>query len=298
MRVEAEQVGRRFGRMVALSKVAFDLASGTRAALVGPNGAGKTTLARILLGMLECSGRVRLDGLSPTRDRSLVASKMAYVPQVAPGVAATAGELVRAVAALRRIRVDEIVQLADRFELDVSAIARKSFRALSGGMKQKLLLAMALSAPVDLLILDEPTASLDVRGRGVLFQMIEELPAQPTLILSSHRLEEIRRLVDQVIALDDGELIYQGGVSSYLASAAECVIEALPANGDASALAALGFEPAAGGWWRRVVPQGEKIATVERLLAAAAVTDLQVHEPERLDPAASPPPHEEAHEDA
>lgn len=219
MRVEWRDVKKRFGKTEVLRGVTLTLPPGRRAALVGPNGSGKSTLIRAMLGLLACEGEVRLDGQSPFEDRLSVARKLAYVPQVAPQLSASVEELVGLVALTRDLEKARIHQKAELLELDVAAIARRPFRNLSGGMKQKLLIALALASDASLFVLDEPTASLDARARNRFFAAFEALPADATLLVCSHRLEELERMVDQVVALEEGRVVYDGPAAPYLAEA-------------------------------------------------------------------------------
>ncbi len=136
MRAELRNVTKRFGRLAALSDVTLDIPSGRRLALIGPNGSGKSTLTRVLMGVMDCEGRVTVDGRSPFRERAAIAQRMAYVPQVAPQIAAPVGEVVRAVAEIRQLDAVRIHEVASRLELDLEPVAGRPVRALSGGMKQ------------------------------------------------------------------------------------------------------------------------------------------------------------------
>src|SRR5262245_51582093 len=186
MRIEAQGVRKRFGRVVALDGVSFEVAPGSRVALVGPNGSGKSTLNRILMGLLACEGAVRLDGRCPFRERVAVAHAMAYVPQAAPALAAPVGELVRAIARVRGLESAAVTEVAAALDLELAAVAPRPFRSLSGGTKQKLLIALALAARASLLILDEPTGSLDASTRERVFGLFETLRPDATLLLCSH----------------------------------------------------------------------------------------------------------------
>jgi len=210
VRVELRDVSKSFGSVTALRSVTLDLPSGSRTALIGPNGAGKSTLTRIVMGMLACEGVVLVDGRSPFRKRIELAHRLAYVPQVAPQLGATVGELVRTVARLRDIPVERFAALSQELGLDLESVRRRPLRGLSGGMRQKLLLALALATEASLLILDEPTASLDVQSRHRFFELVAELPNDPSIVLCSHRLEEINNLVDRVVVLEDGRVVRDG----------------------------------------------------------------------------------------
>jgi ABC-2 type transport system ATP-binding protein len=207
MRIEATDVRKRFDDVQALDGVTFSVAAGAKVALVGPNGSGKSTLVRGLVGLVRCDG-IRLDGRDPFTERAALADRMAYVPQTAPRIGVTAGELVRAIAALRHLDVLEIRRLAGELDLRLDEVDARPLRALSGGMQQKLLIALALAAPVSLLVLDEPTASLDARTRETFFRLCDQRAARATVVLSSHRVDEVDRLTDRVIGLEAGRVAF------------------------------------------------------------------------------------------
>jgi len=269
MRIEARGVTKRYGRVAALSDVSFTLAPGTRLALVGPNGSGKSTLNRILMGLVACEGEVRLDGRCPLRERAALAQRMAYVPQIAPQLAAPVDEVVRAIARVRGLDVGSIARATAALDLTLEDLARRPFRSLSGGTKQKLLIALALASGASFLILDEPTGSLDAHARERFFTLFEALASDATLVLCSHRLDEIRPLVDHVLLLAEGRVGYDGPAAQFLERCARATIEAWAEDEDAAAwLAAHGFRRSADGAFRRNVEQAEKMKLLAELVGA------------------------------
>jgi ABC-type multidrug transport system ATPase subunit len=266
VRIEARGVRKRFGRVLALDDVSFEVAAGRRVALVGPNGSGKSTLNRVLMGLVACQGSVRLDGHSPFRERVAIARRMAYVPQIAPQIATPLGELLGALARVRGIERAAIERMAEAFELDARAVARLPFRSLSGGMKQKLLIALAFASGASLLLLDEPTGSLDARGRERFFELFASLPTETTLVLCSHRLDEIRPLVDHVLLLQEGRLAYDGEAAAFLARCALSALEVWVEGAEAEAwLRARGFRRSPAGVWQRTVEHAEKMKLLPEL---------------------------------
>ncbi|MCC6552582.1 MAG: ABC transporter ATP-binding protein [Polyangiaceae bacterium] len=210
MHIELRDVGKRFGRVSALSGVTLVIPPGSRVGLIGPNGSGKSTLLRVVMGLLSCDGDVLLDGRSPFVNRVEIAGQLAYVPQLAPQLGAPVGEVVRSVEMLRSLDRSVIMTTARKMALDLAAVWRRPFRALSGGTKQKLLIALALSSGASLLILDEPTASLDVRARESFDRLLGGVAAGTTVILCSHRLDDVQKRVDRVVSLAEGRLVYDG----------------------------------------------------------------------------------------
>jgi ABC-2 type transport system ATP-binding protein len=269
VRIEARGVSKRFGRVVALDRVSFEVGPRSRVALVGPNGSGKSTLNRILMGLVRCDGAVRLDGRCPFRERVAVARAMAYVPQAAPALAAPVEEVVRAIARVRGLDAAVVARFAAALDLDLASVAKRPFRSLSGGTKQKLLIALAFASRASLLILDEPTGSLDARTRERFFGLFEAVGPDATLVLCSHRLEEIRPLVDRVLVLDEGRVAYAGPVEAFLDRVALATLEAWADGPEAEAwLASRGFRRTAGGAWRCTVARGEKVKLLPEMARA------------------------------
>lgn len=280
MKIQLAGVEKRFGKVRALQPLDLDLRVGAKVALIGPNGSGKTTLIRVLLGLVQHGGRVLVDG-KPV-DRDAIAPRIAYVPQIAPQVAASCADLVRAITDLRGIEIAAVREIAARLDLRFDDVARRPFRSLSGGSKQKLLIALALAARPELLILDEPTASLDAEARGTFYELQRELAGDATLVLCSHRIEEIRSLVDHVVALEEGRLVYDGDAAQYLAQRVGSLLEIRVARESARSewLAEHGFAIGANGWWCRSVDRAAKLSLVPAALDAlgAQLLDLVVRD--------------------
>ena len=230
MRIEITQASKTYGRVEALKGVDLVIPAGRRLGLVGPNGSGKSTLIRALLGLIDCRGSVLLDGRSPFDDRVALARRFAYVPQVAPAFGATVHDVVQLVTLTRDLERSAVKQTARKLELDLEAIAAQPFRNLSGGMKQKLLLAIAFAARPQLLVMDEPTASLDAHARERFFELCAGLTPDVTLVLCSHRVEELRQLAAHVVAMDDGRIAFDGPAADYLATASASTVAPRPAH--------------------------------------------------------------------
>ncbi len=187
------------------------LGDGGALALVGPNGAGKTTVLRAVTGLVRYRGDIRIGPHDARREPVAARRLLGYMPQVPAFCEETAAGALAFVAALRGTPSAEVplrlrqVGLADH--------ARRRIRTFSTGMKQRLSLAAALIGEPRILVLDEPTASLDLRGQAELIALLRELRgAGRTLLLSSHRAEEIRALADSIVVLDEGRVVAAGGV--------------------------------------------------------------------------------------
>ncbi len=210
------RVSKRYGAVCALNDVSLRLERGERVGIVGTNGSGKTTLLRAILGLIRVDGSVTIDGNDVARVPERALKAVAYAPQIAPPLDAPVDELVRLQCSLRGMGRDMVVTRAARLGLDLEAIRRKRFRDLSGGMKQKALAALALASGASVLVCDEPTANLDAPARASFFAQVSERPKDSMLVLCSHRVDEIRHLVDRVIELRDGRVARDASVSALM----------------------------------------------------------------------------------
>lgn len=227
MEIELHDVRKRFGETEVLRGLTLRISSGQRVGLVGPNGSGKSTLVRVLLGLLAAEGKVRLDGRDPFLDHARLLPNIGYVPQTAPNLGTPVSEVVSTVCGLRGIPFDRVKEICTELSLDLDALQKRPLRNLSGGMKQKLLIALALASRASLYILDEPTASLDARSRELFFRMYASHTKDATLLLCSHRLEEVRQLVDHVLVLAEGKSTYFGPVAEFLSQRGVNIVEVL-----------------------------------------------------------------------
>jgi len=264
MRVEGRALYKRFGRVDALRGVDFTIPSGAKVGLIGPNASGKSTLIRIVLGLLRCQGELLLDGDGSRR--SELADRIAYVPQIAPKFNASVGEVIRAITRVRALSPDAVVACGKEVGIDLREVRRQAFCNLSGGAKQKTLISLALASQASLFVLDEPTASLDTQSRRHLFHLLSERTQDATLILCSHRLEEIRTLVDQVMVLEEGRLAYLGPTEAYLDRMTLSTIDVQMENGaDGETLQKMGFQPGVAGWWSRTATRSQKLELIAQL---------------------------------
>jgi ABC-2 type transport system ATP-binding protein len=199
-------VSKTFRRHRVLDDVSLTIERGERVALVGSNGAGKTTLIRCLLGEYTHDGEVRVDGIAPRADRRTVLSRVGFVPQIPPPLKMPVGELVSFAASVCGSDAKRMVAVVEELGLDWGRVRRLPFVKLSGGMKQKLLIGIALGRDSDLLIMDEPAANLDPTARHIFFHQLHERKDRAVMLITSHRLDEVAALVNRVVEMDQGKV--------------------------------------------------------------------------------------------
>ena len=194
----------------ALAGVSFAVPEGSFFALLGPNGAGKTTLISILADVVRpTGGEVRFLGRDLFRERIWCKRRLGVVPQeIAFDPFFTPRDVLRITSGLYGVRPDErwIAELLER--LGLAAQADRNTRMLSGGMRRRLLVAQALVHRPPVVVLDEPTAGVDVELRRRLWDFMREINRQgTTILLTTHYLEEAEELCDRVAILREGRLI-------------------------------------------------------------------------------------------
>ena len=193
----------RFGAVSALQAVTLELHRGERLALVGANGCGKSTLLRVLHGLLDTPGRTERASLG----RPLVMAMLFQRPFM---MDLSVRRNVLLSLWLRRVPKAERASRCEQalHRMGLSALQDRSARSLSGGQQQRLALARAWALAPDVLLLDEPTASLDPSGKREVEQLIEALAAEGmTLVFSTHNLGQAKRLATRVIYLDAGRVV-------------------------------------------------------------------------------------------
>jgi ABC-2 type transport system ATP-binding protein len=211
--IRIASVSKTFRRARVLDGIDLDIGPGERVALIGSNGAGKTTLVRCLLGEYTHEGSITIGGRSPRHERTAVLGTIGFVPQLPPPLKMPVGRLIDFAASLCGTPPQRIVELAARLGLDTAPILERPFVRLSGGMKQKLLIAIALGREARVLVLDEPAANLDPAARKVFFELLAERVQDATMLISSHRLNEVSSLVNRVIELDLGKVVLDDRVA-------------------------------------------------------------------------------------
>lgn len=205
--ITVENLTKRFGRAVAVDGLSFEIAPGEALALWGSNGAGKTTVIRCLLGVVRCRGRISVGGLDVRGQGKRARRLVGYVPQeLAFHDDTRVAQAMRFFCALRRVPPRRALELLDRVGL--AGHEGKRVRDLSGGMKQRLALAVALLADPPVIVLDEPTSNLDAKSRDEVVRTLAELKREgKTILFASHRAEELDALADRVLLMERGRAV-------------------------------------------------------------------------------------------
>jgi ABC-2 type transport system ATP-binding protein len=209
--LEIRGLVKRYGSITAVDHLDLTVPAGVVAAVLGPNGAGKTTTVECAEGFRRAdAGSVRVLGRDPRRDRAAVRARIGVMLQESSGgyPGARAVEMLRHVAGLyaHPLSTDMLVE-----RLSLAEAGRTTVRRLSGGLRQRLALAMAVVGRPEMVFLDEPTAGLDPQSRRATWELIRELKADGvTVVLTTHLLDEAERLADQVAIIDRGRLVASG----------------------------------------------------------------------------------------
>lgn len=212
--IEMEGVTKRFGRVLAVEDLGFRVPAGEICALLGGNGAGKTTTLSMLLGLLLPSeGRIRVLGENMLAHRHRVLARMNFSsPYVDLPQRLTVWENLSVYARLYGVRRREAVLKRLGGELDITDFLQRRYGTLSAGQRTRVALAKALLNEPEVLLLDEPTASLDPdtadRLRGYLQDYQRRTGA--TLLLASHNMPEVERLCGDVLMMRAGRLVDRG----------------------------------------------------------------------------------------
>ncbi|MBS1385662.1 MAG: ABC transporter ATP-binding protein [Duodenibacillus sp.] len=209
MVIEAGHISKSFGPQNVLNDVSLNIDNGERVIILGQNGAGKTTLLRCLLGQYRLdSGSVRLCGADPVTDRQTALANVAFIPQLPPPLPFSVHELFRYASCTSGLDVHEAEHYCDCFGLSVKEHYGKAFSKLSGGMKQKVLAALAFARHASVMLFDEPTANLDTEGRRVFGEIIRDSRfSETTMVFISHRLEELNAVLNRAVWLDLGKVV-------------------------------------------------------------------------------------------
>lgn len=281
--IRIASVTKSYGALKALGGVDLDIGQGEFFGLLGPNGAGKTTLISALAGLVRPDGGVlEVMGHDVVRDYRNARRNLGVVPQeLVFDPFFTVRELLRIQSGYFGIRgnddwIDEILA-----SLDLTAKASSNMRSLSGGMKRRVLVAQALVHRPPVIVLDEPTAGVDVELRQGLWQFVRKLNRDGhTIVLTTHYLEEAETLCGRIAMLKAGKVVALDTTDNLLQRFATHSLRVKVAQ--PAAAFALGGVEIDGGW---VEFAFDSFADVEQVLArlreaGAGVTEMQLGEPD------------------
>ena len=213
--VEAYDLMKRFGHIVAVNGVSFSVRKGEIYGILGPNGAGKTTTIRMSIGVLTPDrGEAYIMGYNVHKEPIKARSLIGVVPEISnPYVDLTVWDNLMLIGGIyclpKDVKLRRAIDLLKT--LEIYDVRDRKVKTLSKGMRRRLLLAMALISDPDILFLDEPTSGLDILSARIIRNMLLELKKQgKTIILTTHNIDEAGLLCDRVAIMKKGKIIASG----------------------------------------------------------------------------------------
>jgi len=283
--IQVEQVVKRYGELQALAGVSLEIAQGEFFGLLGPNGAGKTTLISILAGLaIASSGSARVMGHDVVTAYRQARRALGVVPQeLVFDPFFTVREALTIQSGYFGIRdnrawIDELLH-----HLDLTEKADVNMRQLSGGMKRRVLIGQALAHKPPVIVLDEPTAGVDVELRQSLWQFIRRLNRDGhTIVLTTHYLEEAEALCGRIAMLKQGEIVANDTTQNLLQRFSGCYVNLkLAPHRLPDALKPLLAQASEDGF-RLALPNYDEVEHVMAALrgAGAKVQEMEVMQPD------------------
>lgn len=223
--VEIKNLTKKYGKgskaKTAVDGISLSIPKGSFYGLLGPNGAGKSTTIHCITGVAQpTGGSITIDGLDVVKDYKQARLKVGLSPQeFNVDIFATPAQLIDFMGGYygipASVRHERSVELIKRFDLE--EYQHTKFQKLSGGLKRRVILAKALVHTPDLLILDEPTAGVDVEQRRDLWEYLKEMNDRgKTIILTSHYLEEIQYLCNEIAIINEGKIVAEGTKEEFM----------------------------------------------------------------------------------
>ncbi|MDI3502435.1 MAG: type transport system ATP-binding protein [Archaeoglobi archaeon] len=209
--IEVENLRKRFNGVDALRGISFRVKKGKIFGFLGPNGAGKTTTVRILTGIIKPdAGRAVVNGYDVEEETLKVKESIGVLPEVSNAYPdLTAWQNLMLIASLYGMRKEEAEERGERLLREFGIYERRDskVKGFSKGMRQRLMLCMALINDPEIIFLDEPTSGLDVQSARMMRERILELAEERTVFLTSHNMEEVNMLCDEIAIIRRGEII-------------------------------------------------------------------------------------------
>lgn len=220
--ISTQDLTKIYGRKPVVDQLNLAVPHGSICGFLGPNGAGKTTTIKLLLGLVKpSSGSGSIFGKNIVKDSIKIRERIGFLTQ-SPNFYGhlTARETLRFIAsfffegskAAIENRIEELIEL-----VGLSGKADRPVRGFSGGERQRLGIAQATVNNPELIILDEPASALDPLGRRDVLKILESFRGKSTVFYSTHILDDVQRVSDQVVILDQGRLVAQGPINQLLA---------------------------------------------------------------------------------
>jgi len=241
--LEIKNLTKSYGDTIAVNDISLTIEHGSFFGLLGPNGAGKSTIIHCITGIAQpTSGTITIDGTDVVKDYKKARTLVGLSPQeFNVDIFATTEKLMDYMGGYygipkepRRERINELIA---RFDLEEHRDVK--FQKLSGGLKRRAMLGRALVHTPDLLILDEPTAGVDVKQRHELWEFLKEMNERgKTIILTSHYLEEIQYLCREIAIIDHGQIVANGTKADFMKGGKSVEETYLEITGDKEALKA------------------------------------------------------------
>lgn len=213
--LEVAGVSKSYGRSKALRDISFEVRKGGKTLLLGPNGAGKSTLVKTIMGLHNFQGRIAIDGFDNVKEGSKARETTGYVPQVFSfyeGLTVEQGA--KLIATVKGARPESALEKLEAVGL--TRARAKSIHALSGGMRQRFGLAMALLTDPPFLVFDEPLASIDLRGQLGFLELVNRLASAGATFLIATHLSGLGDFADDAVVLHRGRMVARGAPSELL----------------------------------------------------------------------------------
>lgn len=206
--IKIENLTKKFGSQIILNNLNLNIQDGQKVLIMGQNGAGKSTLMKAILGELICdSGSIFIDNINPIIDRKNALRYLSFVPQTPPPLRLSVAQLCEYSISSTQTDLNNIINYLKELDLNYEKESKKPFYKLSGGMKQKVLIALALARDSKTILFDEPTANLDPQAREKFINILKSKFQSHTLIFISHRISEVKGIVNRVVEMDLGNII-------------------------------------------------------------------------------------------